>query len=156
MEIEEIQKKIDFAIALLLQQDAHLLRIDVNERSITHRLALYLQEEFSEWHVDCEYNRNGDDTKRLHIPKNLDKYVVSSRTDDTKGSTVFPDIIVHRRGTSENLLVIEVKKTTSQIADDFDLLKLREYKNQLRYKYAIFIKFVVGEYDVSVNDPMWI
>lgn len=156
METEEIKKKIDLSIELLLERDAHLLRTDANERSITHRFALYLQEEFSEWHVDCEYNRNRDDTKILQIPQNLRKHLVPSRTDDTKGRTVFPDIIVHHRGTSDNLLVIEVKKSTSQISEDFDMLKLREYKNQLGYNHAIFIKFVVGEYNVGVDTLIWI
>jgi hypothetical protein len=45
--------------------------------------------------VDPEYNRDGHEVKR------------------SDGVIVVPDVIVHHRGTSDNLLVIEVKKSTT-------------------------------------------
>jgi hypothetical protein len=89
---------------------------------------------FPEWNVDCEYNRDHDDPKRLEIPRR------SVSTDDTQATTVFPDIIVHHRGTSQNLVVIEMKKTSSHEPDDYDLRKLCAFKQQLGYQFAIFIK----------------
>lgn len=129
-----IERALNEALSELLEKDAYILRSDINERTISHRLAGYLEPYFSGWNVDCEYNRNHNDPKRLDIPRR------SVPNDDTQARTVFPDIIVHRRDTDENLLVIEMKKTTSRETDDFDLCKLNAFKEQLGYKYAVFVK----------------
>ena len=46
------------ALRSLYANDPFLIEHDVNERSISHRLAMYIQEEMnnqvSGWHVDCE------------------------------------------------------------------------------------------------------
>lgn len=131
---EKIAQALNEALGALLARDAEILRTDVNERTISHRVAGYLEPYFSGWNVDCEYNRNHDDPKRLEIPRR------NVPNDDTQARTVFPDIIVHKRGTDENLLVIEMKKTTSQETDDFDLHKLRAFRDQLGYKFAVFVK----------------
>jgi hypothetical protein len=83
----------------LFSRDERLLRVNVNERSITHRLAMYMQARIEGWDVDAEYNRNHDDPKVIPPLKEI-------LSDDTEGTTVYPDIIVHRRNTNENLLVI--------------------------------------------------
>src|SRR5690348_12399807 len=94
---EELQQKVKAAIERLLNQDAYLLEHDVNERSISHKLATYLQIEIGdEWDVDCEYNRDHDDAKRLG---SLSAYSESVVISDTSAKTVFPDIIIHHRGT---------------------------------------------------------
>ena len=54
--------------------------------------------------------------------------------------TVFPDIIIHRRGGNKNnLLAIELKKWSSNIAPDYDLLKLNAFRKELQYTYAVHI-----------------
>jgi len=86
-----------------------ILDKDVNERSISHRLANYIEPHFPGWNVECEYNLNHDDSKRLDIyPRNV-------QSDNTQATTVYPGIIIHRRGTDENLVVIEMKKTTTHL-----------------------------------------
>ena len=135
---EEIEEKLKRSLALLMHHDSHLLEKDVNELSISHRLALYLQQLFDSWDVDCEYNRNLDDKKRL------DEDIVR------------PDIIVHHRGKGNNLMVIEMKKMTStDEADASDSGKLRKYKEQLGYQYVVFLKIGTGydhcgEYSYSI------
>lgn len=57
------------ALDRLIDKDRLLFEIDVNERSITHRLALYLQGAFPGWHVDCGYNRDEFETKELELPE---------------------------------------------------------------------------------------
>jgi hypothetical protein len=131
---DDVERAVNEALKVLLEQDAYLLTTNVNERSISHRLAGYLEPHFGGWHVDCEYNRNHDDPKRLQLPRR------NVPNDDTEARTVFPDIIVHRRSTNENLLVIEMKKTTSQEPDNSDLVKLTAFKEQLRYAFAVFVK----------------
>jgi hypothetical protein len=117
--------------------------------SKSHRLVNYLEPHFPGWNVDCEYNRNHDDKKQLDIhPRKL-------QSDDTQATTVFPDIIIHRRGTEENLVVIEMMKTSSTEKDDYDLGKLNAFKNQLGYQYAIFLKFQTKD-RYGVEDIKWV
>lgn len=89
--------------------DGDLLELGANERSLTHRLAIYLERgvnarERSErkWHVGCEYNRDANTPKRLGLP------IQTIDSDDLEATTVYPDIIVHHRakpGRENNLLV---------------------------------------------------
>jgi hypothetical protein len=140
---------VSAAVAELFAHDAALFQVDANERSITHRLALHLTPRFPEWHVDCEYNRDGFDPKMLHGPGAVED------ANETNGSRVYPDIIVHRRGQPENLLVIEVKKSTSNRTDDADLAKLQALGQQLGYRYALFICFRSATTNPTVERIVW-
>jgi hypothetical protein len=122
------------SLSELLDNDPDLLRINANERSITFRFATYLQRHFPDWTVDCEYNRDGIEPKKLG---HLELYPDS---EDEEAKTVFPDVIVHRRGTRENHLVMEFKKSTSNVDRNIDLRKLRGYKQQLGYEHALFVE----------------
>jgi hypothetical protein len=132
------------AAECLLEHDSYLLTCDLNERSVTHKFAEHLQREFPDWNVDCEYNRDHYDPKRLKLPSRHD---ISS--DDLDAKTVFPDIIIHRRGTDENVVVIEVKKSTNPESDDWDIRKLAAFRNQLGYRVALFFRFRTGTTDVG-------
>jgi hypothetical protein len=150
MDFERVQEKVLTAIERLVESDAHLLEVDVNERSITHWLAVHLCAPFAPWHVDCEYNRNETDTKRLRLCERGEQWpdcielpvdeLGAVRPDDIEGRTVYPDIIVHERGTGNNLLVIEVKKTLAADESSFDMQKLQAYVIQLDYAYGLFLQ----------------
>ena len=102
---------------------------------MTHWLASHLQREFADWQVDCEYNRNHELPKTVRLPTRD-----APSWDDTHARTVFPDIIVHRRDRDENLLVIEVKKSTAPPRlEEFDKEKLRAFRKELGYRFAVFI-----------------
>lgn len=146
---ELVNIALNEALEQLLRADEELLCNDVNERSISHRLASYLEPYFPGWNVDCEYNRNHDNPKRLDIKRR------DTSSDDTQATTVFPDIIVHKRNTDENLLVIEIKKTSSRENDDYDLGKLNAFKVQLEYSFAVFLKIKVGA-QTGVDSLEWI
>jgi len=134
---KDIRKLIERAYQILIEKDGYLLKVNANERSITHRLAIYLEVAFPEYDIDCEYNRDGLDPKKLiDFKKEID-------SDDTNGTTVFPDIIIHRRGKRDNFIVIEAKKTSSR--DNTDKEKLVTYKEDLSYKHAYFVRFPIGE-----------
>jgi hypothetical protein len=139
----EIKDKVIQAFQELVATDPFLLINDVNERSLTHRLAIYLEKRFPGYHIDCEYNRDGIGTrpKRISEIKNLNSFRGEITTDDDKGVTVFPDIIIHRRGEQSGLVIIEAKKSNSGPNDDKQKLKL--YKEDLGYPYAFFIIFPV-------------
>ena len=143
-EHEEIKKKVNIAIDILFKNDSFLLEKDVNERSISHKLAGYIQIQFPEWHVDCEYNRmkskNMDEeyiTKKLQLPIN------DLKSNDTNAKTVYPDIIVHKRGTENNLLAIEIKKKSNNTSKEFDHKKLNAFISQLKYTFGLFIELDV-------------
>jgi hypothetical protein len=135
----QVREKVVSALTDLIERDGMLLQNDVNERAITHKLGSYVQMRFRRWNVDCEYNRNHDDAKRLNL--NPGRVM----TNDTQGQTVFPDVIVHKRNTNANLLVIEVKKSTNPNDDDHDVQKLRAFKSQLGYSYAVFVRLATGQ-----------
>ena len=148
MDAPEVEALVDTAVSRLLRNDGGLLIRDVAERAITNRLAYYLSELFEEWNVDCEYNRNIDTIKRL-------KYAIEPGG-ELRDRAVFPDIIVHKRGTTENLLVVEVKKSTNPQPDDFDLRKLGAFREQLGYLNAVFYRFRTGAEPAEVLRQEWV
>jgi hypothetical protein len=146
----DIQERILRAVQAVMDRDDYLFRHDLNERSITHRFAVHLQREFPGWDVDCEYNRDHDVRKELDLPPKND-----IASDDLDATTVFPDIIIHHRGTDENLAVIEVKKSTSTRNDEWDMAKLRAFRRQLEYRVAVFVRFPTGNGGGKV-EVLWV
>ncbi len=119
-------------------REIFLLEKDAGERALTHRLAVHLESRFGGWDVDCDYNRLGE--RRLVLPKGS---IVS--TDDDIGKSVYPDIVVHRRNVPENLLAIEVRKTTNYQPLEHDRHKLRALTDpQLWFAYRIGLLLVLG------------
>ena len=160
----QIDHHLDTALQRLKADDRVLFTHNVNERSLCFRLGHYLQEEFPDFAVDCEYNRNHDDpdyVKRLYDDE-LNGLAEEARGRPLKRGTdflfVFPDIIVHRRDTNDNLLVIETKKTTSIVPDEFDRRKLVVYREALHYRFAKFLRFRAnpkdGEDLIADNDSI--
>jgi hypothetical protein len=145
---QKIIQNIDKAIKIFLAKDIILLENDSSERSITHKLACYLERYFPEWDVDCEYNRNLIDTKKLKD--------TCKNSSDENGSPVFPDIIIHKRITEENYIVIEVKKTTNPESSECDIQKLKAFINELGYQYGLFIRFKVDPANSGVEECIWI
>jgi hypothetical protein len=144
MNRDEVSKRLAWALDQLIARDRSLLEFDLNERTITHKLAEHLQQAFREYNVDCEYNRNQGRIKTLELPDS------SNSWDDTDARTVFPDIIVHRRGTDTNILVIEAKKTSGG-DEAFDLQKLYAFRYELGYEHAVFLRFRTGRADPGVQ-----
>jgi hypothetical protein len=136
----QITKKIGKALKLLCSKDQYLINHDVNERSVSHKLAEYIQNEFPNFNVDCEYNRDGASKKELHF-LDFGKFGPS----DVNGKTVYPDIIIHKRNTKNNLLIIEMKKNS--LPDSNDVKKLKAFTktgNGYEYQWGLFIGFFEG------------
>ncbi len=191
--------RIKIGLQILFTKDAYLLKNNLNERSITHKLAEHYQYLFSKWDVDCEYNRNLGSEKKIVIDptvllsqmanilegnfyrnninpepdhifseaeiRNLEKQLRNPkfRYDErleivrfifklTSGKiiekTIYPDIIIHQRGTSNNYIVIEAKKTSNinKEARLFDIVKLLTLVKSpdFNYKQGVFIELPVG------------
>ena len=117
----DYEKALTRALQMLGQEKRYA------KEQIAARLAYYLQPMFADWNVDPEYNRDGHKIKRAD------------------GVLVVPDVIIHRRGTPDNLLVIEVKKSNTRKADREDMTKLRVFReSHLGYRYGLFLKLIVG------------
>ena len=128
MKPEKLKSKVEKAIELLLKNDLFLLEIGVHERSVAHKLAEYLQQEFPEYHVDCEYNRYGKSVKEI------------------RNIRVYPDIIIHKRDNQKNnLLAIEIKtKKVGKKKINKDRNKLRNFTSlsgKFKYRFGLFLKF---------------
>jgi hypothetical protein len=117
-EVEAELEKLVRALRDFFARETHMLDKDFGERVLTHRLAVHLENQFTGWDVDCDYNRLGE--RRLKLPK---ASIVS--TDDDSGKSVFPDIVVHHRAVPENLLAIELRKAVSHQPIEHDRHKLR-------------------------------
>ena len=138
--LEEILKKIESALSLLFKNDKLLIDNNTNERTIAHKLATYLQNEFSDYNVDFEYNRDGDEIKKIGIPKYRSNSENIINWDDIQQKTVFPDIIIHKRKTKNNLVVIEVKKSTNKTDKEYDERKLKAFTQEpYNYEVGFFI-----------------
>jgi hypothetical protein len=124
-----------------MEYDSFLLKENANERSITHKLAEYLQQEFKDLDVDCEYNRMWNDLK-------IDKKIIQLEEDmasvyDTDAKTVFPDIIVHKRENKDNLLVVEVKKSNNTSNKLMDKVKLETFTYSDHFNYLFGVNLVL-------------
>ncbi|EDP9826214.1 hypothetical protein QE94_004038 [Salmonella enterica subsp. enterica] len=117
-----------------------LLQNDASEQAIAHQLAIKFSQSFPNWNTDCEYNRSIDVVKKLI-------YAVSP-TREASEHNVVPDIIIHRRMTNDNLLAVEIKKSTNRESSFKDLSKLAAFRSQLGYQNSLFVRFLTG-----VNDP---
>lgn len=128
-----------------LEKEKTIIKNDTNERTLTQRLAFYLELQlrknikYENYSVDCEYNRKEEDIKRLKFGKNTDK------------KEIYPDIIVHQRKIKNNLIAIEMKKTTSRNTDkikDIEKLEaLTDRKNDYHYTLGIYF-----ELDITDNN----
>ena len=152
MDKKEIENILNTAKRCFLENDAYLLSAEANERSITHKFAEYLQDIFGcAWHVDCEYNRYGTDSKKIieEIEQIIGK---ETTTSEIKTRTVFPDIIIHKRGEDgPNLLVIEAKKDATEKEKNKDKEKLLKIKQKHGYTFAVFLDFKTTHNDIANN-----
>jgi hypothetical protein len=165
---DEIEKILIECIDELFLRDSPLLQNDVAERAITHKLAEYLQHRITNYHVDCEYNRNFE--RGSYEPKEIE--VLKQRTrryrqqeinneDEYHTVSTYPDIIVHRRLTNaHNLLIVEVKKQNSTVPKEVDHAKLKAFTennthNSYSYRYGVFILFETGNDNPSKPTLTW-
>lgn len=143
----EATELLSKALTTLFVEDQDLPH-DANERTWTHRLAFWievlLRERGWDFSVDCEYNRNGVVPKRLHRTLLRQVELLGSAEEiltRPTARTVFPDIVIHRRGSAgPNLIVIEVKREGAdrdEVAVDCE--KLRLYVSEFGYRHAFFV-----------------
>jgi hypothetical protein len=138
--------KVVTALQEFYAREAFLLEKDLGERTLTHRLAVHCERQFSGWDVDCDFNRLGERTLRL--PHGT---VVS--TDDHLGKSVYPDIVVHQREIPNNLLAIEIRKAGNHQPLEHDQHKLRALTDpHLWFAYWIGLHLSLGKKQVTMSE----
>lgn len=99
---------------------------------------------FSEYNIDCEYNRDIFNEKKY-------KEIVY----DEKKHKIKPDLIMHKRGSNDcNILAIEFKTyfNYNKKSIKIDRLKLQALTNsELNYKYKIGLLITLGKKRDKVN-----
>jgi hypothetical protein len=134
--------KVVSALAEFYARETFLFEKDLGERTLTHRLAVHLEKQFSGWQVDCDYNRLGE--RMLRLPRGT---IVS--TDDPFAKSVYPDIVVHQREIPNNLLAVEVRKASNHQPPEHDHHKLRALTDpHLWFAYWIGLYLVLGKKSV--------
>ncbi|RUM18830.1 hypothetical protein EFQ99_32460 [Rhizobium vallis] len=100
------------ASTMPLMADERYGRLKIRERPIMHRIAVNLEHYFPDWEVDTDYNRHGEEVKRLQRPGGGTK-------------NIEPDILVHIKGEPlANLLAVELKLSDNNDIED-DIFKLK-------------------------------
>lgn len=141
---EELKRIVERCVGILQQNEGEIIQNDICERTIAHKLAEYLQQNFQPpISVDVEYNRN------IELGGREPKYYQD-------GKYGMPDIIVHRRlHNDNNLLIIEIKKQNNRNKKERknDLAKLEEFTTSARakgynFQLGLFLDIPVdgGEY----------
>ena len=150
-EIFELMDIFEKAKNKFLKEEKEIIKIDVNERTLSTRLMFHLpplllseiyQESYKEYSVDCEYNRRKEIVKIL--PKEY-------RELEKKDKQIYPDIILHQRNSEKNLMIIEMKKTYSLDEggknENRDRLKfLTSLRKENKYKYLLGVYFEVNKF----------
>ena len=152
---EQITTLLNRALDQLYEKDGYLIDNEpylkqtdgfhhVGERSIVFRLAHYMQNimdnnpVFKNLVLDCEYNRNG----------------VRAKTLPSFPDGVYPDVIIHNRGTNNrNLLVMEVKSYWNT-DNTHDIRKIREFIDANGdYHFSFGVSLVIERHrkDVKMN-----
>jgi hypothetical protein len=138
--------KVVSAIHEFYARETFLLDKDAGERALTHRLAVQIEKQFPGWEIDCEYDRLGERTLRLPHGS-----IVS--TDDHLAKSIYPDIVVHRREVPNNLLAVEVRKSTNHQPLGHDQHKLRALTDpHLWFAYWIGVLLTLGKKQVTMSE----
>lgn len=168
---QELLRNFQRALQRTRREPGNLISRRVGERAVTHRIALHLQALFPQYQVDCEYNRNDSDSKRVNIE--LDQLTEDHRArliarrvangstqEDAERLTEYeikpvPDILIHRRLTNRrNLLIAEVKYAEDQRGAEgerYDIAKLRAFTARGTYNYQLGVFVVLGREDDRIT-----
>lgn len=144
----DVELRLAAAVRTFTEQESNLLVLDPSERALTHRFAIHVEQQFGGWDVDCEYNRDGFDVKRLELPVQRDV-----KSDEVEARTVFPDIVVHHRGQSSNLLIIEAKKAHTKNRGLDDRRKVQAFIEQMDYSFGAIVIFPTGPGGAVLGQP---
>jgi hypothetical protein len=127
-------------------RETYILERDLGERTLTHRLAVLVEKQFSGWEVDCDYDRLGERTMRL-------PHGTISSTDDHLGKSIYPDIVVHQRDIPNNLLAVEVRKASNHQPIGHDQHKLKALTDpHLWFAFSIGVFITLAKKNITFSE----
>jgi len=130
----QIETALNRALDTFVERAEHFVAAAANERSMSHRIAVDLEQELPGYEVACEYKRDGFDVNRLEAMP----HPPSPKSDEAV--RVFPDIIVHRRGSNDhNWLVLDMKQAAAGTDPPYDLHKLHAFQRELHDAWAVHL-----------------
>ena len=141
MSLEEIKGKIKQCLEMLYQKDSILFNWNnkcLCERCIVFRFAHYLQNTFSDYFVDCDFNGasvNGQPVGGKPITNPNDRAITNR----------FVDIIIHKRTiqTNTDFICFEIKKWNNydKEAAEKDKNNLKVLTHEYGYNYGFYLIF---------------
>lgn len=118
-----------------LLSDEDLIKTNPGEPVLTSELLRLMHDQFPGWRVNHLYDRKESNQKRLRYPKG----------GVIKDAPIIPDIIVHKVGIKDNLLVVEAKRHPNR--DDGDdvwkLEGLTAADGKYAYKLGVHLTFKI-------------
>ena len=154
-----LRENFEKSLSDFITNEPELLIHNISERSISNKLAKYLELNFVDFNVDTEYNGDIENSesfrKQINISKEEMLKIAARRIDENDTYNVFPDIIIHTRLKNiNNHLVVEIKKKNSDTkAKNFDELKLKAFTTQYKYRLGIYLEFKTGiNFEVSCKN----
>ena len=149
-EYSSIKTLVERALIKLYKQDSYLIvnhprgnlqDYHVSERGIVFRFGIYFQEllaetPFSQFNLDVEYNRNMYEKKML----------------PSFANGTFPDLILHKRGSNDqNILILEFKTWWNNKTTD-DEKKITQFIDITGgYRYRIGASIVLNQKDYVIK-----
>lgn len=123
--------------------DNNFLDIHAHERSICFKFGIYLNKYIDsnnllkKYDLDAEYNRDIKGVKRLA----------------NRPNGCYPDLILHKRGSNENnILIIECKGWwANEIDIEKDKEKVIAFLNSDRYRYTLGLLIVFNKQNIVFN-----
>lgn len=146
MNDDEIMKMVEMTLDEVYKNEEYIFVNDVCERNLVFHFARYFYHVYEKYNgeknysIDCEYNRN-----RSSFNERKYKELVY----DGKKHKIYPDVILHQRGSNDNnILAIEFKKynNINNKEREKDFMKLEALTDRkLAYKYKLGLFIVLGK-----------
>ena len=151
VKFEDIRKLVNASLEKFYKNDRDLIEIAedrdmISERCMVFHIGAYMKNKMGtlmkfQWaDLDCEYNRD------VQMPKRMVR--------EEKSDSIIPDLIIHRRGSDKNnLLVIEFKKESAwaeeKEKDREKLMYLTNQEERFKYNFGLYIE--LGRHEVHVD-----
>lgn len=154
MNLNILKLKINESIHKLYEEDAILFsrnnKKGLCERCIVFRFAYYLQHEFQDYYVDCDFNSYNRGTSEL-----VGKPIMNQ--DGISSTKRFIDIIVHRRtfDHQNNYICFEIKKWNnySREGTEKDRNNLQILTTEYGYEYGFYL--ILGRTETQTKYDIW-
>lgn len=136
--INYLLKYVNKTLDILYVNENYLFENNSSERNMVFHFARYFtvllnNTYLKDYNVDCEYNKN-----KLGYKEIMYNF-------DNKQHKIYPDLILHERGSNKNnILAIEFKKFNNynKLSKEKDYYKLKALTNnhgEFKYKLGLFI-----------------